>query len=618
MRTLALSKAVTVALCALACTLAAAQSIVRVERAQFRDLTSPFDSKRIAHFFGAAEGPGGESWDLEITGPIVVNISRSANLDFGGKVVITSRDMSGRVVARWQETLASFSAPNEILRRIEGAGGISRLQIVVIDDAAGGPGRRPPYTLVVEAWPISSAGMVAEARAISVAAQGPESSPQCALADSLDVRPEFVTAGESIPRGDPRKELLLLRTLTAGAQVGVLLPEEWARAGPVRIKLSAKQPGDQPLMAVCDVSWDRSGAGKMVVGRAPVADESIWQIEIMAPAIEQVVARAATVRKTKALAAAPTISYSDRWRHGLARLCFDRRLNRVVQLASMNGFGGRSLLSVTVLRANSGIAEDQDTSLDDVLLQAVYLWVRACALCRLDNLALVKVNGRTYAHPGLYGPFGPSNGRSAGQQPVARQPPHQSWPSDQELESWLVSGLSAGRIGAPIQSQPYRRITGPLRAEFAAICQATPSLQRTPTLYAVQRAVCESQHGPRDIAEISVRFVSGQTYCGNDTQIIACRADRELTEFNVRDYRFRLEDSAIRHIGNGALEVDFLHSVLHEMGHWIGLEHIDGGESIMASTLEHSRCIDYSTVETLSRQAVTDASQRHPSAFRYR
>jgi len=158
----------------------------------------------------------------------------------------------------------------------------------------------------------------------------------------------------------------------------------------------------------------------------------------------------------------------------------------------------------------------------------------------------------------------------------------------------------------------------PLTREFASICAAKPDPKRDITLAAIQRTVCNRIQDASSTASIKVTFNSGSTFCGDNQNIIACRADNELTELNVRDYRFRMSGPALRFIGAGKIEVDFLHTVLHEMGHWIGLQHIDVGESLMASTMEQSRCIDFKTVEGLARRVVTDESASdRPAAFRY-
>lgn len=54
----------------------------------------------------------------------------------------------------------------------------------------------------------------------------------------------------------------------------------------------------------------------------------------------------------------------------------------------------------------------------------------------------------------------------------------------------------------------------------------------------------------------------------------------------------------------GLLEVDLLQAVLHEMGHWIGVNHMTKGESIMAPSMEQARCIDFETVKAVAEQTL--------------
>jgi hypothetical protein len=59
--------------------------------------------------------------------------------------------------------------------------------------------------------------------------------------------------------------------------------------------------------------------------------------------------------------------------------------------------------------------------------------------------------------------------------------------------------------------------------------------------------------------------------------------------------------------------------LLHEMGHWIGLQHLDDGHSIMASSLGRSRCVDESTVSALGKVVSGEpARATSPLAFTLR
>jgi hypothetical protein len=311
------------------------------------------------------------------------------------------------------------------------------------------------------------------------------------------------------------------------------------------------------------------------------------------------------------LAAPPTLSVSDQWRHGMSFLCFDGRLQFVTEEEASNAFGGRPRLSIDldpqVLRMDAASRND----FVDLLLTAASLWVRACVICRLDNLVIVELDGRTFAHPGLYGPFGKIVGR------YPEPPKTQPQPDADAVESWLRSGLSAGRIGAPIQSLPYVEVRKPLKDEFAPLCAAAAEGSRHPTLGRVQRTLCSAATPDRS-AKILVRLRDGNTYCGNDRNIIACRADTELTEFNVRDYKFLVGGANLRSIGSGNTEVDFLHTVLHEMGHWIGMDDLKRGESIMAASMLESRCINVETVKVLANTVVGRSIPPKPAAFTYR
>ena len=118
-----------------------------------------------------------------------------------------------------------------------------------------------------------------------------------------------------------------------------------------------------------------------------------------------------------------------------------------------------------------------------------------------------------------------------------------------------------------------------------------------------------------ELSKIRVRFRDGPTACGDDPNVIACRSDLELTEYNARDYRFVVPGTRPVTIGSGSLEVDLQHVVAHEMGHWIGLSHIERGQSLMSSSMENSRCIDTQTVDRLLAQGDGAGEAKFPQAF---
>jgi hypothetical protein len=150
---------------------------------------------------------------------------------------------------------------------------------------------------------------------------------------------------------------------------------------------------------------------------------------------------------------------------------------------------------------------------------------------------------------------------------------------------------------------------------MASICALRIVAGQTPTLHSVQQASCNAADLPKEArASIRIRFRDGQTFCGENPNIIACRADLELTEYNVRDYRFIFSSAIAAPIGSGPVSLNLLHAMLHEMGHWIGLEHLNSGESIMAGSLSQARCINRATIDLLARGSRKSPPTR-PEAF---
>jgi hypothetical protein len=184
----------------------------------------------------------------------------------------------------------------------------------------------------------------------------------------------------------------------------------------------------------------------------------------------------------------------------------------------------------------------------------------------------------------------------------------------------LMAGRDPDKWPHAKELTPYRQIVE-ARNEFGNLCKLAASGADTPILRRLRNSLCgDGTPNDQAMAAILLRFREGRTACGDSANVIACRADYELTEYNVRDYTFVAPTSELPAIGHGPQEIDFLHAILHEMGHWIGLEHIEGGESIMASSLETSRCIDYRTVAYLASfdESRTRSITPRPSAFTMR
>ncbi len=180
----------------------------------------------------------------------------------------------------------------------------------------------------------------------------------------------------------------------------------------------------------------------------------------------------------------------------------------------------------------------------------------------------------------------------------------------------------ANFISALEKPAPHQGLNRSNRMSLRAIwLEISPPFARCQSIFrwplplgGIVQGLCRPTTLPRTSrARIELQFrESGATYCGTDPEIIACRADNVVTELNTKDYRFRASPGTM--IGSGAIELDLLPVLVHEMGHWIGLRHLDQGASIMASNAERARCIDEATIAAL--QKVLEVAPSGPQAFR--
>jgi hypothetical protein len=300
------------------------------------------------------------------------------------------------------------------------------------------------------------------------------------------------------------------------------------------------------------------------------------------------------------------------WKRGIplhGMLCLDDIPEMAHSKPALHSFGGRIRLEVNAEQTTYPLTTGQRKALLDSVLSSVALWVRSCIACRVEHLVVVVVDGQVYTR---------ASANSWLERFAKRTPAVPSSEEAKALEQVLqpVVMLEAGtRLQSPLMGKELERYE-PMpeeRREFLCRLEASPEGRRS--LDALRRATCDVSLAGNEGVKIRVRFRDGPTACGDDQNVIACRSDLELTEYNARDYRFTIDEAGSVTIGNGAIDVDLPHVVAHEMGHWIGLGHIDKGQSLMSSSLEDSRCIDMRTVESLLAQKGEPSRPQYPQAF---
>ncbi|MBX9964042.1 MAG: hypothetical protein K2Y35_13345 [Burkholderiales bacterium] len=268
-----------------------------------------------------------------------------------------------------------------------------------------------------------------------------------------------------------------------------------------------------------------------------------------------------------------------------------------------SNFAGVPLLRVKIASSQNAISQQERGLIRDALLEAVALWRFVCPACEPTNMVLVEIDGERYVHPGVRRFM-----EALPQHPELLKPPDgeaslrdPGRPGSYMLDDFLASNLG-GRIGIDAASQNYEKLAN-WGSQKEEVCKLASSRKTSFRLAALSRAIgCEGERAVNSI-EFTLLLSATPVGCGSSANVVACEADPWLVELNVRDYQFVDHRTRQTVIGSSGTQVGILPVILHELGHWIGMGHLRGGETIMADTLKNARCLTDYDAWILSRIA---------------
>ena len=428
------------------------------------------------------------------------------------------------------------------------------------------------------------------------------SPPSCVV--GRDDKAEAITI-DDVKVSIANRGMVSVRAVEAGSKIRLVGAADDRNVYRVTIRSKfAEDTGDSAL--VCGpIAWSPS-KGSVLATDPSRTPGSVWEIELLAP-ISKVERRIAIQRfkddgEQPGGADFPTSSGS-----AMALACDNWRGDE--PHARSDGFAGKVRLDLDLPPVSPDVDDQQMAAVSRAVLDAAALWVAACRECRTDHLAVIAAGGDLYVRTALGRWLTPKNIDAVVSDPLKAE---EELVSELENNVYLKAGEASDHRTATKRLEPYvaARV---LQERISSFCSRAPNESNAPTAASVHRALCDQDSlDKRARAKIAVQFrPSGSTHCGTDAEIIACRADNVLTEFNDRDFRFRIDG---RTIGLGSIEMDLLPVLVHEMGHWIGLGHLNRGKSIMASSAERARCIDEATIAELLKNDSSGTSQ--PQAFR--
>ena len=181
-------------------------------------------------------------------------------------------------------------------------------------------------------------------------------------------------------------------------------------------------------------------------------------------------------------------------------------------------------------------------ALDGTLIDAIALWRAACARCARNYLEAIEINGKLFLD-----------------ERIARSV---------ELRANEGSGVEYFNI----RYRPLVRYVPASPAAMTALGAASP----TGEWVAIAAFARHSLPAP----EIIIRLGGPSAACGGDASLIACAGADANVELNARDFRFVRQSTEV--LGAGSQSVDPSQVLIHEVGHWFGLPHIDPAQGLGA------------------------------------
>ncbi|WP_162145615.1 matrixin family metalloprotease [Sinorhizobium meliloti] len=474
------------------------------------------------------------------------------------------------------------------------------LKIEVFDHGSGGPTGDPPYTVGVEIDhrpPPEGSFVQAIAKPIE------EASPAggCEFVDG-PTRPQATLEILRKERLAPLSEgAVFIGYEIAGRNLYFRLGGSRPFDHFVEVRFLSKSSGEQPFKEVCSIdlsSWPFAREYAL----ASLSDDRIfnpiWRVEVV-------------VQRGAATTDELEFSIFRDLDPGRPRVALSQEpygSNPFLSSFVCQSLGGRgsiatqagipfaisSVLRIKTIDAHGMITKNNRMVLRNNLLEAVALWRRSCSLCLPAHMLFVEIDGELFTI-GRDGSF-------AGYALFENEPVRRTIP---RLGDPVLPTLPSDRSGTRTPTVGYVSVSRSSEL-VSRIC----SMQGVSAEAVQVRAeLCETTgSGAPTSPVIELIVIDGPTSCGDQINHVACEPDGKRVEFNARDYRFRSWETGDVLFGRGARVADLMPVLIHEVGHWIGLPHSAGHESIMAGSLQHARCIDDTTRDDLRLLARGDVT----------
>jgi Matrixin len=571
----------------------------------------PFVSDHHSFYAKNASSLKPQTLEFVSEGSVLISLRRSSRTTKGnGRVVITH--IAGDPSKPTMSCDTGWIAPalNVSYGLITEPNTVSTWRVEVYDEISGGPTGELPYVLDVEVTTQKTPdGMgtrnVRSALPRNVAfanADWPTTGQTCQSSQG-SLRPEatleVATADKFIASAD------LPQTYFVQAARYIYLKVKASGDVRVRITIAAKEAGALAFAPICSIEGNVSALASsgMIYGVIPWDREfsPLWRIEISLLNLQNTQAASAPteisteiIRQQDLERVTQNDAYSKLVPGDLAScLICKKRLERSKRSPPVAEAGEiiKSLTGVS-LAVPSSFSTEQMSLLEQSVETAVALWIAECAKCSRDTLAMVKIGPRLLIRSSLVKPI------------MAYPDPLYALFADKRIQNFETIVDSGSH---------YQVLTkdDPLIQKLCSLPQAGPPdyMLRLAGAFGCTNAKANSE-----VLSLRLNVTYDEPSCVGGENVVACEADRELLEFNGRDYQFGFPGYATT-IGNGKRRANLLHVMLHEVGHWLYLGHVQSKSAMMSAYLDLSQCIEDSDIAELDK-AMDGRSKGYMPDFR--
>lgn len=349
-----------------------------------------------------------------------------------------------------------------------------------------------------------------------------------------------------------------------------------AAAAPVTVRLAAKSIGlATPAVPVCTATIDRAlaaGALPWIVASHPaqyVGHTLRWTIALSsakpsAPLKLQVYRDRLPGQQPQAGNGEPDV-------HSCTRTYVPPQPPR----SGVAGPVFRSAYALTVRTGLGGLdmAPRQRKAVVDAMLTAVGNWRASCARCSPYQFSVIDIDGEVHV-PATMLQGGPENFRAT----FAR-----NYPFDKRIAINRNNGYFT-------DATPMVKVSGTLR-QRRRFCNQEPDPQHG--FSAPNSPLCRPTLVPgADKMIIHVEWSKSKLPCGSRQGAVACWNGTDRIVMNLDEFSFYAGNLGEPLLGTASRQVDLVRVFTHEVGHWLGVGHLDAEGSIMSAHFADARCID--------------------------